>query len=289
MPWLRKPELLTFEEITRLVRILAAIGVREVRLTGGEPLVRAGLPDLVRALADIPGVEDLSITTNGVLLDRLAAPLAAAGLRRLNVSLDSLSHTRFAEITRRDALDRVLAGLRATERHAQLGPIKINCVAIRGFLRTRNPRPRRAGPPQALRRALPGVHAARRRRALGRRRGAERGGGARDRRAPLATDRAARQAILHLAAVSLRRRHRRNRLHQPGHRAGSAPTATASASPPTDACAPACSRVASGTCATRSATVRPTPTSRRACARRFATRSSSTASTTADSSARAAR
>ena len=84
-------------------------------------------------LAATPGVRDLSLTTNGVLLDRLAGPLVAAGLRRLNVSLDSLSHTRFAEITRRDALDRVLAGLAEAERHPELRPIKVNCVAIRGF------------------------------------------------------------------------------------------------------------------------------------------------------------
>jgi len=84
-------------------------------------------------LAETPGVTDLSLTTNGVLLDRLAGPLVEAGLRRLNVSLDSLSHVRFAEITRRDALDRVLAGLAEAERHPQLRPIKVNCVAMRGF------------------------------------------------------------------------------------------------------------------------------------------------------------
>jgi cyclic pyranopterin phosphate synthase len=133
LQWLPKPDVLSFEEIHRLVRLMAAMGVREVRLTGGEPLVRRDLPDLVRRLAPVPGVEDLSLTTNGVLLDRLARPLADAGLRRLNVSLDSLSHTRFAEITRRDALDRVLAGLDAAEREARLRPIKVNCVAIRGF------------------------------------------------------------------------------------------------------------------------------------------------------------
>jgi GTP 3',8-cyclase len=133
LPWLPKPELLTFEEIHRLVAVMASMGVRDVRLTGGEPLVRRDLPELVRMLARTPGVEDLSLTTNGVLLDRLAGPLVAAGLRRVNVSLDSLSHTRFAEITRRDALDRVLRGLEAAERHPELRPIKINCVAIRGF------------------------------------------------------------------------------------------------------------------------------------------------------------
>jgi cyclic pyranopterin phosphate synthase len=133
LPWLPKPDLLTFEEIQRLVRVMAGMGVDQVRLTGGEPLVRRDLPELVRMLAATPGVADLSLTTNGVLLDRLAGPLVAAGLRRVNVSLDSLSHVRFAEITRRDALDRVLAGLAEAERHPQLRPIKVNCVAIRGF------------------------------------------------------------------------------------------------------------------------------------------------------------
>src|SRR5919198_1267699 len=133
LEWLEREELLTFEEIGRLVRVLAAMGVDEVRLTGGEPLVRRDLPVLVGMLAETPGVNDLSLTTNGVLLDRLTAPLVEAGLRRLNVSLDSLSHVRFAEITRRDALDRVLAGLEEAERYPELRPIKVNCVAIRGF------------------------------------------------------------------------------------------------------------------------------------------------------------
>ena len=133
LEWLGREEVLTFEEIARLVRVLARMGVDEIRLTGGEPLVRRDLPVLVELLAATPGVRDLSLTTNGVLLDRFASPLVAAGLRRLNVSLDSLSHVRFAEITRRDALDRVLAGLEAAERHPELRPIKVNCVAIRGF------------------------------------------------------------------------------------------------------------------------------------------------------------
>ena len=133
LEWLPREEVLSFEEITRLVRVLSAMGVDEVRLTGGEPLVRRDLPVLVSFLAGIPGVRDLSLTTNGVLLDRLAGPLVEAGLRRLNVSLDSLSHVRFAEITRRDALDRVLAGLEEAERYPELRPIKVNCVAMRGF------------------------------------------------------------------------------------------------------------------------------------------------------------
>jgi cyclic pyranopterin phosphate synthase len=133
LEWLPREEVLSFEEIARLVRVLSELGVDEVRLTGGEPLVRRDLPVLVSFLAEIPGVRDLSLTTNGVLLDRLAGPLVEAGLRRLNVSLDSLSHVRFAEITRRDALDRVLAGLEEAERYPELRPIKVNCVAIRGF------------------------------------------------------------------------------------------------------------------------------------------------------------
>jgi cyclic pyranopterin phosphate synthase len=133
LEWLPRDEILSFEEIARLVRVLGRMGVEEVRLTGGEPLVRRDLPALVRMLSETPGVTDLSLTTNGVLLDRLAGPLVEAGLRRLNVSLDSLSHVRFAEITRRDALDRVLAGLAEAERYPQLRPIKVNCVAIRGF------------------------------------------------------------------------------------------------------------------------------------------------------------
>src|SRR5262245_33307072 len=133
LEWLGRDELLTFEELTRVTRVLAAMGVEEVRLTGGEPLARKDLPTLVGMLAEIPGVNDLSLTTNGVLLDRFAGTLVDAGLKRLNVSLDSLSHVRFAEITRRDALDRVLAGLEAAERYSELRPIKVNCVGISGF------------------------------------------------------------------------------------------------------------------------------------------------------------
>jgi cyclic pyranopterin phosphate synthase len=139
LEWLGREEILSFEEIERLVGLLAAMGVDEVRLTGGEPLVRRELPVLVEKLARVDGVDDLSLTTNGVLLDRLAGPLVAAGLRRINVSLDSLSHVRFAEITRRDALDRVLAGLAEAERYPELRPIKVNCVALRGFTETEVP------------------------------------------------------------------------------------------------------------------------------------------------------
>ena len=139
LEWLPREEVLSFEEIERLVRVMAAMGVSEVRLTGGEPLVRRDIEKFVGMVASVPGVEDLSLTTNGVLLDRLAGPLVAAGLRRVNVSLDSLSHVRFAEITRRDALDRVLAGLAEAERHPELSPIKVNCVAVRGFTESEVP------------------------------------------------------------------------------------------------------------------------------------------------------
>ena len=130
MRWLPRPEILTYEEIDRLVGISMSLGVRTVRLTGGEPLARRDLPVLIEMLA-ARGVPDLSLTTNGVLLAEHAGPLARAGLTRVNVSVDSLLRHRFAEMTRRDALDRVLEGLRAAEA-AGLQPIKLNCVVVRG-------------------------------------------------------------------------------------------------------------------------------------------------------------
>jgi cyclic pyranopterin phosphate synthase len=139
LEWLGRDEILSFEEIARLVGVLARLGVDEVRLTGGEPLIRRELPMLVGMLSAIEGVRDLSLTTNGVLLDRFAGPLVEAGLQRLNVSLDSLNHVRFAEITRRDALDAVLRGLEEAERYPELRPIKVNCVAVKGFTETEVP------------------------------------------------------------------------------------------------------------------------------------------------------
>jgi cyclic pyranopterin phosphate synthase len=139
LEWLGRDEILSFEEIARLVGVLARLGVDEVRLTGGEPLIRRDLPTLVGMLSATAGVRDLSLTTNGVLLDRLAEPLVEAGLQRLNVSLDSLNHVRFAEITRRDALDAVLRGLEEAERYPELRPIKVNCVAVKGFTETEVP------------------------------------------------------------------------------------------------------------------------------------------------------
>jgi cyclic pyranopterin phosphate synthase len=127
-----RSELLTFEEITHFVRVAASLGVDKVRLTGGEPLVRKDLHKLARMLVAIPGIRDVGLTTNGILLADQAAELFAAGLRRLNVSLDTLDEGRFHELTRRDGLARVLAGL-AAAKSAGFGPIKVNAVAIRGF------------------------------------------------------------------------------------------------------------------------------------------------------------
>ena len=133
LPWLERAEVLTFEEITRLVTLLAGMGVSDVRLTGGEPLVRREFPKLVGMLAAIDGVEDLSITTNGFLLERDAAALVDAGANRFNVSVDSLQRDRFYELTRRDALEQVLRGLARLAEFPQAHPIKVNAVAIRGF------------------------------------------------------------------------------------------------------------------------------------------------------------
>src|SRR5436190_8456406 len=129
--WLPREDLLTYEEITRAVGVFVSLGVRSVKLTGGEPTVRAELPVLVRMLRDAHPRLELSMTTNGILLDRLARPLAEAGLDRVTVSCDSLLRHRFAEMTRRDALEKVFSGLRAAE-DAGLTPIKINCVVLGG-------------------------------------------------------------------------------------------------------------------------------------------------------------
>jgi len=123
--------ILRYEEIERLVRVAAGIGICKVRLTGGEPLVRPNLELLVAMLAEVPGIDDLSMTTNGVLLAAHAQSLASAGLRRVNVSLDSLKSDRFRAITRRGRLGDVLEGMEAA-REAGLSPIKINTVVIRG-------------------------------------------------------------------------------------------------------------------------------------------------------------
>jgi len=133
LPWLERADVLTFEEIERLVRLLGEIGVHDVRLTGGEPLVRRDLPRLVAMIAALPTVHDLALTTNGYLLERDAEALVEAGVRRFNVSIDSLQRDRFYELTRRDALPQVLAGLEALARFPQAHPIKVNAVALRDF------------------------------------------------------------------------------------------------------------------------------------------------------------
>jgi cyclic pyranopterin phosphate synthase len=133
LPWLEREQVLSFEEIERVVALLASMGVSAVRLTGGEPLVRRDFPRLAAMLAAVDGVDDLSVTTNGFLLERDAEALVAAGIGRFNVSIDSLQRDRFFEITRRDALDRVLRGLEALARFPEAHPIKVNAVALRGF------------------------------------------------------------------------------------------------------------------------------------------------------------
>ena len=130
--FVERREILDFEEIERFARIAAGLGVRKVRVTGGEPLVRRDLPVLIARLAAIPGIQDLALTTNGVLLEELAAPLYAAGLRRLNVHVDTLDRRRFFEITRRDDLPRVLAGLDAAQRAGF--KIKLNAVAVKNLV-----------------------------------------------------------------------------------------------------------------------------------------------------------
>jgi cyclic pyranopterin phosphate synthase len=132
LPWLPRAELLTDDELVRLVRIAVSLGVREVRLTGGEPLVRRGVPELVARIAGLRPRPELSITTNGILLGRDADALAAAGLDRVNVSLDTLDPDRFKRITHRDKHAEVLAGL-AAARAARLDPVKVNAVLLRGI------------------------------------------------------------------------------------------------------------------------------------------------------------
>ncbi len=132
MTWLDKNELLTFEEITRLVHVFAELGVTKIRLTGGEPLMRKELHLLVGQLSRVPGINDIALTTNGFFLAEQAEALANAGLKRINVSLDSLDAVKFSTMVRRDYLRNVMEGLRAIERSG-IRPIKINVVLIRGI------------------------------------------------------------------------------------------------------------------------------------------------------------
>ncbi len=130
--WIPRSDILTFEEIARVVRIAVGLGITKFRLTGGEPLVRAELPRLVEMLASEAGVRNLSLTTNGVLLADQAADLSRAGLKRVNVSLDSLVRETFEKMARRDALDAVMRGLEAAARWFP-GPVKVNAVVLRGI------------------------------------------------------------------------------------------------------------------------------------------------------------
>jgi cyclic pyranopterin phosphate synthase len=132
MTWLRKGEILSYEEIARLAGIFVKAGVRRIRLTGGEPLVRSGIASLVRHLASLARLEDLSLSTNGILLAEHAAALKEAGLQRVNISLDSLDPEKFRAITQGGELKRVVAGIDAAL-EAGLEPVKINVVAARGF------------------------------------------------------------------------------------------------------------------------------------------------------------
>ncbi len=164
--FLARESLLSFEEIERFVRIAAALGIDKVRLTGGEPLVRRELPALVAKLAAMPGIVDIGLTTNGILLAPLAEALWSAGLRRINVSLDTMDPARFQELSRRPGLEQVIEGILAAKA-AGFDPVKLNAIAIKGMTEGGRPPPgpvrENARPGAAIHR----VHAARRRRSLG--------------------------------------------------------------------------------------------------------------------------
>lgn len=130
--WMPHEEILTYEELLRLARVFVSLGVWKIRVTGGEPTVRRGVVEFIGRLLQTPGLRDVSLTTNGFLLASLAGPLREAGLKRLNVSLDTLERKRFADITRTDTFDRVVEGL-AAARRIGFDPIKVNFVAVRGM------------------------------------------------------------------------------------------------------------------------------------------------------------
>jgi cyclic pyranopterin phosphate synthase len=131
LPWMSKPEMLTDEEMLRIIAVFIDLGVRQVRLTGGEPLLRRSLVEVVQGIAQLEPRPQIAMTTNGVGLDRLAAPLAKAGLDRVNVSLDTIDQQEFFKLTRRDRLADVEKGLKAAA-SAGLTPVKVNAVAMRG-------------------------------------------------------------------------------------------------------------------------------------------------------------
>jgi GTP 3',8-cyclase len=133
LPWLDRSEILSFEELQRLVAVFASMGVKDLRLTGGEPLVRREFPKLVSMLRAVEAVEEIAVTTNGYLLERDAEALVRAGVDRFNVSIDSLARDAFFRITRRDALPQVLRGLEAIAAFPEVRPIKVNAIAMRDF------------------------------------------------------------------------------------------------------------------------------------------------------------
>lgn len=130
-PWLPREEVLSYEEIVTVVRACVELGITRIRLTGGEPLIRSDLPILISKIAQVEGIEDISLTTNGILLSRYARRLKEAGLRRVNISLDSLQKERFARITGKDGLKSVIKGIE-TARKVGLNPVKVNMVVLRG-------------------------------------------------------------------------------------------------------------------------------------------------------------
>lgn len=131
LPWLRRDEILSYEEIAQIVRAAASVGVRAIRLTGGEPLVRRNLSRLIATIASIPGIDDIAVSTNGLLLEEQLPELVTAGLRRINLSLDTLQADRFEAIARRPGLDAVMRAIDDAI-SAGLTPVKINCVVMRG-------------------------------------------------------------------------------------------------------------------------------------------------------------
>ena len=132
MTFMPDAALMTFDEILHLARIFVALGANKVRITGGEPLVRPGVPALIRQLTQLDGLKDISLTTNGIGLIKQAHALYDAGLRRINISLDTLNEEKFEQMTRRKMLSRVLEGLK-TAQECGFNPIKVNAVAMRGF------------------------------------------------------------------------------------------------------------------------------------------------------------
>jgi cyclic pyranopterin phosphate synthase len=132
LPWIPKADILTYEETARIIRAVAPLGIQRLRITGGEPLIRRDLPILISMLSQIPGIKDIALSTNGIHLAEMGTALKEAGLKRVNVSLDTLRPDRFKEIARRPGLERVLEGLQAAE-ELGLHPIKVNTVVMRGI------------------------------------------------------------------------------------------------------------------------------------------------------------